>query len=138
MIAKTLSFKHRIALATVVLVIDKIVNFLLNYYTSLSPRTLYNMAGAILKLIKLYRILFNARIVLEWMVVINPYDDPWILLMNLTQPPITFSRALLPTRSGVILGFDFTIVVLFHLLRTIEKKAKECQKYQIMILRQKN
>lgn len=152
-----LSRKRHLVLASIVL-LDKInyLEFLSKYYfelistyyfeliNKLSDSQKYDILifGAwvikgLLKLLKISKLLMNLRLVLDWLVVLNPYDQPWETLRLYTQPWLNMARFLVPTRSGAIFTFDFTMLLSFRLISFFEKtlrKLKVKLLYQAYVL----
>lgn len=67
-------------------------------------------------LVKIYQILVELRLLIQWFVNINPYFEPFQTLWILTNPVFNFGRGLYPK----ILGFDITPGMNFRILLWLE------------------
>lgn len=72
------------------------------------------------------RVCLQLRLTVEWYVILNPYEYPWILLTIPTDPLFDLARRLIPTRDGLILGLDISLLIAFRILYYIDKFCLYC------------
>jgi len=70
-----------------------------------------------------WRVCLQLRLTVEWFVILNPYEYPWLIITIPTEPLFDFARFITPGVDGLILGIDFSILIVFRLLYYIDKFA---------------
>lgn len=84
-------------------------------------RQLILLVRLIRYLVRVYRVILEIQMVLEWYIIENPFRFPIYIFRHMSDWLHLLTRKILPIRGGVFFGFNITTLVAFLLLDGAER-----------------